>query len=184
MNRRENVYDPQQTLITNFYQLTVDITAELNKLSTENQFLKKMLQKLCDAEKSKKNPPECTTDFLSSWDVVERKNKTKHGRIGKYDDNLKQFCTYLYVIAGKFVYQTLSANLCLPSVATVKHNIQSSNNTIIEGCVRVKELSHFLAKWNLERQVWFSEDGTKVVNKIQFDESTDQIVGFRRYAHS
>jgi len=136
------------------------------------------LQKFSAVGNSKKKITENSTEFLSKiWDAVERKSKTKHGRIDKYDESLKQFCTYLYVIAGKLAYETLSANLCLPSVATVKQYIQSSNNSIIEGCVRAKEMSQFLAKWELQRNVWLSEDGTKVVNKIQLDEATDQIVG-------
>lgn len=107
MNRRENVYDHKQKLITDFYKLTLDITAEISKLSTENRHLRNLLK-----EFSTENPcekiTENTTEFLSKiWDVVKRKSATKHGRIGKYDEKLKQFCTYLYVIAGKLTYELI-----------------------------------------------------------------------------
>ena len=65
----------------------------------------------------------------------------------------------------------------LPSVATVKKEIQSSNEPIIEGTIRSKELREFLIKRNSSLKVWLTEDATKNVNKIQHDETTDQVVG-------
>lgn len=37
-------------------------------------------------------------EFLNKiWEIVETKNKTKHGHIKKYDEQLKPFSTYLLI---------------------------------------------------------------------------------------
>lgn len=59
----------------------------------------------------------------------------------------------------------------MPSVATVKKENQSSNTPIIEGKVRAGVIRKLPVK------VWLSEDATKIVNKIQYDPTTDQIIG-------
>lgn len=183
--KRENFCDPQQTLITNFYKLTTNIGVELQRLSSENQYLKSILcdNRVCvnksniQSENEKYNF-KSTTEFLNKiWKVIETKSNTKHGHIKEYDQQLKQFATYLYIIAGQLTYETLCSNLSLPSVATIKKEIQSSNETIVEGEVRVDSLKSFLIKRDLCPQVWLSEDATKIVNKIEYDSTTDQIVG-------
>lgn len=44
MNKRENVFDGQQTLIAMFFKLTSDIAVEVDRLLKENQYLRKLLQ--------------------------------------------------------------------------------------------------------------------------------------------
>lgn len=119
-----------------------------------------------------------TSKFVHKiFEIIKTKNKNPMGHIAEYDKELKQFATYLYAIGGKFTYETLVANLFLPSVSTVKKEIQSSNGPIIEGTLRVEALSAFLNKRKLPLKVWLSEDATKIVNKIEYDSTTDQIVG-------
>ncbi len=122
-------------------------------------------------DENERNNFKSTTEFLNKiWKVIETKSNTKHGQIKKYDEKLKQFSTYLYIIAGKLTYETLSSNLSLPSVATIKKEIQSSNDTIIEGELRADSLKSFLSKRNLcSKWQWLGEDGTKTVNKIEYD---------------
>lgn len=98
------------------------------------------------------------------FEIIDARNKTKNGHVAQYDARLKQFATYLYVIGGKLTYETLAANLFLPSAVTVKKEIQSSNAPIVEETVRAEELRAF-------------PFATKIVNKIQYDSTTDQIVG-------
>lgn len=185
--KRENAFDSHQTLITNFYQLTTDIATKMDKLATENQHLRMMLQEYRVRFKNLSNGTEnknekynfsSTNEFLNKiWEVVDTKSRTKQGHIKKYDEQLKQFSTYLYIITGALAYETLSANLSLPSLETVKKKIQSSNDTIIEGEIRADILKGFLTKRKLCPQIWLSEDATKIVNKIEYDSTTDQIIG-------
>lgn len=55
--------------------------------------------------------------------------------------------------------------------------IQENKKTIIEGDLRCKELSDYLAQLNAPRLVWLSEDGSGIIQKAVFDTKTNQIVG-------
>lgn len=48
---------------------------------------------------------------------------------------------------------------------------------IIEGELRIKELSHYLYSLGLEKIVWLSEDASALVSKVEFDPSSNQMVG-------
>ncbi|KAJ6649437.1 hypothetical protein Bhyg_04672 [Pseudolycoriella hygida] len=177
----EDNYEANEENSENFNgSLENDIAIQLDKLSTENEALKNILSQYrsCEADNPATKELGSASEFVQQiFEVIDTKQKTAHSHIAKYDDRLKQFSTYLYCIGGKLTYETLAANLSLPSVATVKKEIQSFNAPIIEGKVRSKELGAFLIKRNLPMKVWLSEDSTKNVNKIEYDETTDQLVG-------
>lgn len=97
--------------------------------------------------------------------------------MNRYDKDLKLFATYLYIVGGKLTYQTLAANLSLPSVSIVSRQLKKAVPPIIEGEIRIAELKVFLKSSNLPMKVWLSEDATRISNKIQFDPSSNQIVG-------
>lgn len=181
--KRETLYDPSQTLITNYYKFVDNVSVQLDNLSLQNETLKKILGAYRIRIENQSVKSSLMFNKSSSqlihkvFEIIDAKSKTKNGHIAKYDARLKQFATYLYVIGGKLTYETLAANLSLPSVATVKKEIQSSNGPIIEGRVRAAELRVFLTKRKLHSKVWLSEDATRIVNKIQYDPTTDQIVG-------
>lgn len=48
---------------------------------------------------------------------------------------------------------------------------------IIEGELRIKELSHYLDSLGLEKIVWLGEDASVIVENIEFDPSTNQMIG-------
>lgn len=105
------------------------------------------------------------------------KRKHEGHKRHKYNDNLKLFATYLYLIGGKLLYETLSSNLSLPSLSVVSRTIKKAVPPIIEGEIRIDELKSFLTTRNLPMKVWLSEDATRISNKIQYDPSSNQIVG-------
>ena len=84
----------------------------------------------------------------------------------------------MFIIAGRSAYQRLSANLPLPSVPTVLRSIRDSDNFVLEGEVRLQKLSEYLTKYKLPRELWMSEDATGVTGRIQFEPTTNQVVGF------
>lgn len=43
--------------------------------------------------------------------------------------------------------------------------------------MRCEELADYLKKVNAPMQVWLSEDGSGVVSKVQYDSTTNQLVG-------
>lgn len=57
------------------------------------------------------------------------------------------------------------------------HYINQNKPRLIEGELRGKELSNYLEVLNIDKCVWLSEDGTGIVEKVEFDPSTNQMVG-------
>ncbi|XP_077255609.1 uncharacterized protein LOC143893763 [Temnothorax americanus] len=108
--------------------------------------------------------------------ALSNTSKKKGGQ--RYDDTLKLFATYLFVIGGRMLYETLSANLPLPSLSTVSRTLDNSGCLIIEGDMRVTELEKFLHMRKLPFYVWLSEDATRITGRIQYDSKSNQLVGF------
>lgn len=60
---------------------------------------------------------------------------------------------------------------------TLVRCIESNQKRIIEGELRCAELSAYLEKIGAPKCVWISEDGTRIVPKVNYDGVTDQIIG-------
>ena len=120
-----------------------------------------------------------TSEFLKAvlQSAITNAGKDPHGY--RYPEPLKAMCAHLYTLTGLQAYEILWANLlpAIPSVSNVKRHLYSSG-IIREGEFRVKALKKFLQDRNLPLKVWLSEDGTRIIARIQYDISTNQIIGF------
>lgn len=108
--------------------------------------------------------------------IIKNSNRHKNGI--RYDESLKKFATFLFVTGGRFLYETLALNLPIPSPRTVTRCLEKEQTIISEGKLRVIELKKFLTDRKLPNWVWLSEDGSGIVKKIQYDQKTNQLVGF------
>lgn len=61
--------------------------------------------------------------ILESIIKCANKNMGKPPEAQRYDDTLKYFCTYIYMVGGKFCYEILSKNLHFPAVSTISNII-------------------------------------------------------------
>lgn len=84
----------------------------------------------------------------------------------RHQDDIKNFCAYLYVTGGRKLYETLSMNLPLPSRRTILNVMDTDCPPITEGEILVDELKQFLMDRNLELEVWISEDATRITGKF------------------
>lgn len=117
------------------------------------------------------------SSFLKSLvDIADKNTGKKKG--ARYDDTLKLFATYLYIIGGRMLYETLCTNLPLPSLSTVSRTLDDSSAIIIEGDIRVAELVNFLRSRNLPTVLWLSKDAARITGRVQYDSKTNQLVGF------
>lgn len=124
------------------------------------------------------NVKKQTSTFLSMLvRCYSERSKYKSGGY-RYSNALKLFSTYLFVVGGRITYETLAANLPLPSMSTIMRTISSSSVTLIEGCCRTAELKNFLQDRHLPLAVWLSEDATRITGRVQYDSGTNQLVGF------
>lgn len=108
---------------------------------------------------------------------VSYKKSQYHNR---FDEKLKKFSIYLFIIDERLLYETLYCNMknIFPSITTVFRYMDQTQDKIVEGTFRFKELRLFLIQRNLPLQVWISEDGKRIIGKIEYEEHSNKLVGF------
>ncbi|KAK3926414.1 Endopolyphosphatase [Frankliniella fusca] len=96
-------------------------------------------------------------------------DKKKQGK--RYEEELKLFSVYLFIIGGRILYEFLQANLSdsLPSITEAER--------ILTQTLLLKELKNFLVSHNLPVKVCISENGTRIQQKFLYDQTTNQIIG-------
>lgn len=84
------------------------------------------------------------------------------------------------MIARPLAYETLQRNLeaALPSLPSTNRYIRASNCNISEGILRCEELRIYLSDRKLPMTVSLSEDATRIIDKVQYDPNTNQLIGF------
>lgn len=95
----------------------------------------------------------------------------------RYSETLKLFSTYIFMLGGRLLYKTLYKNLLLPSPTSISRYIQNTGQKIVEGELRCDQLKSYLRERNLPSIVWVSKDATRITGKVQYDSSTNQLVG-------
>lgn len=66
---------------------------------------------------------EMTTEYsviLNELINTARRNKNKSKNAYQYDDTVKHFSTYIFLLCGRTCYETLSKNLPMPSTKTIR----------------------------------------------------------------
>ncbi|XP_055308257.1 uncharacterized protein LOC129572338 [Sitodiplosis mosellana] len=102
-------------------------------------------------------------------------NKSKHAY--QYNDIVRYFSTYIFLLCGRTCYETLSKNLPIPSTKTILRCIKDTKECIIEGQLRCNDLAKYLHEHNAGNDVWICEDGSGLVPKILYDPSSDHLIG-------
>ncbi|XP_046409390.1 uncharacterized protein [Neodiprion pinetum] len=95
----------------------------------------------------------------------------------RYDCTVKKFASYIFMIGGRLSYETLCANLPLPSPSSVSRYLLENGPDIIEGQLRLQELKNYLIKADLPLVIWVSEDATRITGTVQYDPKTNQLIG-------
>lgn len=95
-------------------------------------------------------------------------------------DGITSFAVYFRMVSGRMAYETLQKNmpLALPSLSSTDYHIHKSNNRVVEGVLRCDELLLYLNERNQPLVVALSEDATRIDNRVQYDKSTNQLIGF------
>ncbi|KAF2897113.1 hypothetical protein ILUMI_09059 [Ignelater luminosus] len=106
-------------------------------------------------------------------------SNNKNPSANRYDKSLKLFCSSLFLLCGRLVYQTIRKNLpnSIPSISIIQRSLRS-NDRILEGEIRLPQLKDFLLKRGYPLKVWISEDQTRIVSSREYDSVNNRIVGF------
>lgn len=179
VKRKLAIIPENQPFITEYFPYI----NEMEKIIEENTELKKQIFSNCAQLNILEGQKNCSAVTVSGLLQLLIKtaslNKNEIGRGNKYDASLKKFCSYLFIIGGRLLYETLYLNLngALPSISTILREF-SQNYTFEEGSPRINELKQYLLKRNFPKVIWLSEDATRINGRIQYNISTNTNVGF------
>lgn len=162
--------------------LIIEMVAYVNKIiSTQGvqYFHCKPAQQ--SEKKEEINKSETKAQFFLKRLLANAMRNTSRKKEGhRYDDLDKSFASYLRMIIGPMAYETLYKNLegALPALSSANRYIRASNCHTSEGILRCDELCVYLKDRKQPAVVSLSEDATRIVGKVQYDSSSNQLVGF------
>ena len=161
---------PGQTRITDFF----DIDTFSNSVD-DIVFIRQNVNKSLGLEEESTVAP--ILKLLYSNAVKNTYAKSKSGC--RHDETIKMFAAYMFCLVGRAGYEFIQANigLALPSLATIIRMINKFPK-IREGEFMFDELEKHLNQWNAPKFVHVHMDDTRVINKIDYQPSTDRFVGF------
>lgn len=124
--------------------------------------------------------PQTTRSVLDILINAAERNSNKSKRGFRYEEVIKLFAAYVKMLGGTLLYETIYKNLpsCFPSPSSVNKYLKDYGPIIIEGTLRSQELLTYLNDKESPLVVWLSEDATKITPRIQYDPTTNQLVGF------
>lgn len=165
LNELENFISNHRRNVLN--TITCCYTAETNFTFLPGQ--RSLILALADLLKSK--PPNAAqnideeifdgNDLMSLLVKTAKANFAKSNNRQKYDRDLFLFSVYSFLVGGNSCYQTLQANLPMPSVSSIYKHIGKNKTTIVEGEIRADELNTYLESKNVDKKiVWLCEDAT------------------------
>lgn len=133
---------------------------------------------------------------LKTFIDTSQANFGKNPKGYRYNETNRHFSTFIYLLCGRACYETLHANLPIPTANTIREftrnlititvfnkeifsvgYINEHKPRIIEGELRCKQLKRFLEVLEVPLRVWLSEDASGIVSKIEFDPQTNQMIG-------
>lgn len=168
--------------MTDFYKCL----NENDKVIKENEELHKFVEYLFEKISKLNQKNENDLAIISSMPPLlqalvksheENKDRQKHGKRYK-NELIRNFAVYARDLGGKQIYEFWEKNLPLPGLTSVATYGKQMSETVIEGEFRFDKLSTYLTENGLPRLVWCEEDGTRVLSRIRYDPSTNQLVGF------
>lgn len=160
-----------------------DILNEIQILSSKNKSLEDTLRTIqADLDRNYFSSPSCDSGdgLLPLLLDSAKRNSNKVKTAYRHDDTVKLFMSYIRMLGGRLLYDTLHANLpkCIPSPSVVNQYIADKGPKVIEGELRTEELFEYLIKRGLPLMVCISEDGTRMIGKVSYDPRTNKLVGF------
>lgn len=163
-----------QPLITNFFPLL----DKVSKLIGENTNLRNLFIESIEDNKTltlDKKLLDSNTLLKCLYECAS-KNQLNTKNNNRFDEQLKKFSVYLFIVGGRLLYETLHKNMndALPSISTLFRFLDNTQNNVTEGCFRFEELRVFLIKRNLPPKIWISEDATRITGKIEYDAKSNK----------
>ena len=161
---------PNQPLITDYIKMVCDIELSIQ----QNPKLSSLIKANCD------NKIEFSTEVLQRLFTNASNNAEHLPKQRRHDEIIKKFSMSLFFMAGPAAYEMLHQNLpeALPSLSLVKKEMRKHYSNFTEGVFRFDKLSTHLDAYQAPRVISISEDATRIISRIEYDPSSDKLVGF------
>ena len=164
-------YDTEKCLITSF----LEISNEISEIMKQNKHLLQLIH-----TKFKKEEPRIkeldVPSILNKLLSNAYKNSKQIPNHRRFEEVLKKFATSLLIYAGPLSYRFVAH--ALPSLRTIQRNINKEYIAISEGEFIFDGLLEHLHNQKCPLIVSIGEDATRIIAKVDYDESTDRLVGF------
>ena len=110
--------------------------------------------------------------------LIEQSSKTfqRGSRGNKFSEDLKDYSSLLYLQGGPHLYEMISNNASVPSLASVKKLVLSSGERLTAGSLNFDGLFKHMQKYQTNRII-ISEDATRLISKVTFDATTNNFLG-------
>ena len=98
----------------------------------------------------------------------------------RHNEIIKKFSLSLFLTIGPSPYELLHVNMpeAIPSLSTVEREANRRYSLLGEGQFIFDKLLAHLEGYNAEKIVSISEDATRIISRVEYDSSSNKIVGF------
>lgn len=145
----------------------------IENLVQENNILRKKLEEF----QLRANIKSTKTTILKSQLLIDL-NELAGKKQKRYSKGLKLYSLYIFLIGGKMMYESLSLELGMPSISTIRNTFSGMAETEIEeGVPRYDLLLDYLKKNHYSMIVYGSEDQTKVKVELKYNGKFNTING-------
>ena len=170
-NKMKLKCDPDQTYITEYFPFL----DKVNKIFQENQ-----LSALATSSTSKSESVRYSTSLFQSLLSNALNNVNQVPKRRRHSEVMKKFAISLLFTAGSLAYELVHKNMpeAFPSLRTVQKEVNKKYCSMVEGEFQFDMLSDHLDAYNAPRVISISEDGTRVLSRIEYDEESDKFIGF------
>ena len=167
--------DHEQTTITSYFSVLNEIKQLLKKNSKLTELLSTQIA-IQDNTKVNIDMPSLLGKLIENAEA----NCPKYHKSRRYTEVITKFATSLFIYSGPLAYNFIQQNMptAIPHLRTVQRSVNKEYLFIKDGEYRFKGLLHHLNKHKCTKIVSIGEDATRVISRVDYDSSSDQLVGF------
>ena len=165
-------FDANQSQITDYFT----IAKEINDIVKGNPSLSNLIKE----NGQHNNAKEFSTSLLQQLFKNAQTNAEHIPKQRRHTEVIKKFSMSMLFMAGPAAYDLLHQNMpeALPSLSTIRKEMRKSYSNLIEGEFRFDKLLAHLDAHKCPRLISISEDATRIIRHIDYDENSNKLVGF------
>ena len=164
-------FEPNQPKITNYISIPIKVQEILQHSSTKES---------PDVDKDEDQAFKFSTELFKKLIDNAQNNCSLVPKARRHNEIVKSYSLSLLVMIGPSAYKLIHANMpeAFPSLSTVEREASKRYHPLKEGEFLFDKLAAHLDAYQAPRVISISEDATRVVSRVEYDGSSDRIVGF------